>query len=230
MRDVYSLEFPAVNVSERSNDISPEVLLLCSVIYAFVVSSANYAGTFIICALFPAVCLVYHRIKLIKINIFNIIMIITLALTWPDFLEGIITGLIIALRVNMIYIVFASIVFPLGLAKIYAALFWLPEKLRILIVLTLRGIYILHDRLNTAITAVKLRAPGIHGVMKFRVFAYILGSVLLQGYTRSERMMLAIECRGGFAGFSQSERSGLTGRDMAIFVIFMLYIGVMLYA
>ena len=228
MRDAYTLEFPAVNITERNNDTAPEVLLACSVIYAFAVS----CGSLITAMILPAICLITRKADLkalVKLNMINAVMIITIALTWPVFSDGIITGSVIALRVNMIYIVFASLVFPMGIAKIYSALYWLPEKLRILIILTLRGIYILHERIDTAITAVKLRAPELKGNMKLKVIAYIFASVLLQGADRSERMMLAIECRGGFAGFTQSEHSGLTGRDITICVVFSVYIIAVLF-
>ena len=229
MRDAYTLEFPAVGVREGKGETAPEVLLACSVIYAFAVSW----GSLIYAAVLPLMCLIVCRTNLkalLKLNIINAVMIITTALTWPDFSEGLMTGIIIALRVNMVYVVFASLVFPLGIAKIYGALSFLPSKLRVLIILTLRGIYILHDRLNTAITAVKLRAPDVGGMMRLKLAAYMFASVLLQGSTRSEHMMLAVECRGGFGGFTQSEHRGLTGRDIVICVVFAVYIGAVLYA
>lgn len=150
---------------------------------------------------------------LLRLNIFNIIAVITLALTWPNVLDGIMMGLLIALRVNMIYIALAALVFPLGFAGMYQALllFRLPEKLRVLLLLTLRGIFILKDRFDSALISLKLRAPK----MKIQSFTYVTGSVLLQAAARSERMERAIKCRGGFGGFNaiMSEESGIRNEN-----------------
>ena len=185
-------------------------------------------GALLFASVLPVLCMFRHNTSikaLVKLNIINAVMIITMALTWPVFSEGITAGMIIALRVNMIYIVFASVVFPLGTAKIYSALcsMGIPEKLRVLMLLTFRGIFILHDRLNTALVSVKLRAPALRGTMKLKVIAYVFASVLLQGAGRSERMMTAAECRGGFGGFSQAERHELSRKDIALCAVMTAY-------
>ena len=110
-------------------------------------------------------------------------------------------GISIALRMNVIYIICAIFIFPLGVSGIYKILVFLhcPEKLRVLIILTLRGIYILRERFDAALISAKLRAPKL----TLKTFAYITGSVLLQSSRRSEKMLQAINSRGGFGGFIQ---------------------------
>ena len=227
MRDTYTLEFPITANTTAITDTAPEVNVLCSVLYALAVSMSVKPVSLLLASVMPILCMFIHNNPgmkaLMKLNMINAIMIITMALTWPVFSEGIITGIITALRVNMIYIVFASLVFPLGMAKIYSAMYCLPEKLRILIILTLRGIYILHDRLNTALISVRLRAPALNGMMKLKVIAYIFASVLLQASDKSERMIIAAECRGGFAGFSQSEHNSLSRKDIALCAVMSVY-------
>ena len=141
---------------------------------------------------------------LLHLNIINIIIIITLALTWPVLSEGILAGLLIDLRVNIIYIIFASLIFPMGFSGVYEVLLFLkvPEKLRILILLTFRGIYILKERFDAALISLMLRAPGLKNFAKLKAFTFITGSVLLQASNRSEKMERAIKCRGGFKGFN----------------------------
>ena len=187
------------------------IFALC---YAFAVSVSGSAYALLAAAVLPVVLVCRRKLSLSplrRLNMINLAVIITLALTWPVMTEGIIAGIVIALRVNMIYIVFAALVFPQGLSAIYGLP--LPEKLRVLFILTVRGINILRERLDTAMISASLRAPDAGLFMRLKIFAYVLGSVLLQGAAKSERMMIAVEIRGGFSGFAVPEREELTFRD-----------------
>ena len=216
MRDAYTFGLPAVRlaVDSRTGEISPEVITWSAVVYAMAVSVSREYSALAAGSVLPVILLFRHKIPLLKINIMNLVMIITMALTWPDVSEGLIMGTVTALRVNMIYIVFAGVVFPLGMSAVYSLR--LPEKLRVMVILTLRGIFILSERMEKALISVKLRAPNVKGMMKLKVFAYVLGSVLLKSADHSERMMLAVETRGGFGGFAVSENRRLSMRDMVL--------------
>ena len=155
----------------------------------------------------------------IKINLINLIMIITITLTWPNYYEGFTKGMLIALRVNMIYIVFVEYSEGIYDALIYLRL---PEKLRVLIILTLRGIYILKERFDTALISVKLRAKKLN----LKTFSYITGSVLLQSSQRSEKILQAIELRGGFKGFIRSKNE----KPKLIFMLYPIAIIILNYA
>ena len=146
-------------------------------------------------------------------------MIITLTLTWPNFNDGIIKGVLIALRVNMIYVVFVEYAEGIYDALIYLRL---PEKLRILIILTLRGIFVLRERFDTALISVKLRAKKLN----LKTFAYITGSVLLQSSQRSEKILQAINLRGGFNGFMRSKNE----KPNLIFMLYPIAIIILNYA
>lgn len=222
------MNLESISESHSHSDISPEVLLSCSVVYALAVSLSDSFYALMLASVIPILILTTKRLtlsSLVKLNVFNLIMIITIAFTWPGLKAGIIKGMIIVLRVNMIYIFFASMIYPLGYAGIFSALNSLniPEKLRILLLLTLRGIFIMHERFSSALISLKLRAPSLHGLMKFRTFAYITASVLIQSSERSERMMRAIQCRGGFKGFIQTENERMRMRDVILLVCFMIY-------
>lgn len=215
------------------NNFAPESLLLSALVYALAVSLSNKFSALALASILPVVIMCVKKFNLsslLKLNVINLLMIITLALTWPSFLGGVKMGMLITLRLNMIYIIFAVIIFPLGITGIYEALCALrvPEKLRVLIILTLRGIFILHERLETALISVKLRAPNLKGIMKLKTFASILASVLLQSSSHSEKIMQAVILRGGFGGFSQSERESIRLRDMLVIVSFMLYSAVVI--
>ncbi|MBR1486144.1 MAG: hypothetical protein IJ597_02685, partial [Synergistaceae bacterium] len=102
-----------------------------------------------------------------------------------------------------------------GISGIYKALVFLhvPEKLRILILLTMRGIFILKERFESALISLKLRAPRQKNFAKLKSFTYVTGSVLLQAADRSERIERAIKCRGGFKGFNSIRNENLEVRN-----------------
>ena len=232
-RDIYALELPRENVSE--NALNPSAILISSIIYAISVTASSNIYSLFTASILPAIFI--KRITpsaLEKINVINAVMILTLAVTWPDFYAGLIKGVIIALRVNMIYVAFSAMVYPLGVTGMYEALSGLgvPEKLRVMILLTLRGINILRERYETSIISVKLRAPEINGLMRLKIFAYMAGNIILQSSLRSENMMKAVKCRGGFGGF-RYETAGIKMRDIFCVIGFCAYgiiIAVMNYA
>lgn len=215
----YTLEFPR-EVQAPSTSHSPSAVIISVVIYALAVSVSMTSQALALSAVFPAFLILRQRFspsRLRAVNIAASLMVLTLALTWPDAREGFVRGMVILLRVNMICAVFGGMVQPLGTGGMYEALCVLhvPEKLRVLMVLTLRGIYTLRERYESAIISVRLRAPSLSGAMRLKVFAHIMGMILLQSSARSENMMRAVKCRGGFGGFLQAGKSAMTGRDWA---------------
>ena len=236
-RTAYTLEIlrEALTVSTKH---SPASALLSAVIYALAVSVSNTLPALVIASILPVTILAAKRFplsRLVNINIFNLVMILTLALTWPDFVDGLIMGVVIALRVNMIFVAFGAMVYPLGVSGMYEAMSSLrvPVKLRMLAILTMRGVNILRESFETAIISVRLRAPKIRGIMRLKVFAYMTGTVLLQSFLRSENMMRAVKCRGGFGGFIQTENESLSAWDIAMvagFTVYGVMIAVMNYA
>ena len=194
-------------MAEEGRSGIPVMMIFCSMCYALAVSVSSSPKALLAASILPAILLCLKKFplsNLLKLNIFNAVMIITLALTWRGVHEGLVMGLVIALRVNMIYVVFAALVLPLGVGAVYSLP--MPEKLRVLVILTVRGIFILRDSLDSALLSAKLRAPNARLMMRLKIFAYVLGSVLIRSSGRSERMMLAIESRGGFGGFMQTGR------------------------
>lgn len=184
------------------------VILFLSLSYAIFVSLSSSAISLFAASLLPLIFLLTKKFspaRLLKVNIVNLIVIFSLTITWPDSLEGFQTGVKIALRVNMILIFFGAVLYPLGISGIRKALFALgvPEKMRVLMILTLRGIEILEESYRTALTSVRLRAPELRGMMRLKVFASVLGTVLLTSLERSEEISRAVKCRGGFGGFNQ---------------------------
>ena len=227
--NIYTLEIPAEYETVSSKNHSSVAILLSSLSYALAVSLSKSEVSIFAASLMPLMFLLTKRFavsRLSHVNIVNIIMIFTLSLTWPDSLDGLKMGIIIALRVNMIFVCFGTLLYPVGISGMTEALCALgvPEKIRVLMILTLRGIEILGERYRAAIVSVRLRAPELRGFLRLKVFASILGSVLLQSLDHSEEIARAVKCRGGFGGFNQKESErGLTLRDMLYIFCFMIY-------
>ena len=204
------------------------MLLPCALIYSLAVSLSDSPFSLSLAALLP-LCLVLRSPEivrsLVKVNAFSLVLIMTLALTWPDFRDGVMMGIVITARLNMIYIVFGELVRFLGVTGIYAGLVMLrvPEKLRVLLLLTLRGVNIMRERLDAALISLRLRGPELSGIMRLKTFAYVVSNVLLQSASRSDRMSQAITCRGGFGGFHQTEAGILNSRDIINLTFFMIY-------
>ena len=197
-------------------------MFIFALFYSFAVSISDKYYSLILASILPLIFLFKDKKifqPLTKINFINIIMIITLTLTWPNYYEGFIKGMLIALRVTMIYIVFVEYSEGIYDALIYLRL---PEKLRVLIILTLRGIFILKERFDTALISVKLRAKKLN----LKTFSYITGSVLLQSSQRSEKILQAIELRGGFNGFIRSKNE----KPKLIFMLYPIAIIILNYA
>ena len=227
-RDIYSLETPRENLS-TSAERNPAIILTSSLLYALAVTLSTNIYSLLTASILPARLI--NRVKLsalAKLNLINALMILTLTLTWPDLYAGFIMGVIISLRVNMICIAFSAMVYPLGTSGIYEALcvMRVPEKLRVMIILTLRGINILRERYESAIISVRLRAPNIRGLMRLKIFAAMMGMILLQSHERSDNMMKSVKCRGGFAGFIQSETRWVSFVDVVYILTFVVYISI----
>lgn len=226
--NTYTLEFSGENINAVKHSYSPSAILISVLCYSISVSISTSIYALIIASFLPFKLIFEKKIffhNLSKLNLINIFMIITLSLTWPEIKSGFLTGILIAVRINMIYIAFTAVIYPLGTSGMYNALCGLgvPEKMRVLIILTLRGIYIMYERLEAALISVKLRTSNLHGIMKLRVFAYLTASVLLQSSIRSENIMRSVKCKGGFNGFNQYENKGITAADTAFIFIFILY-------
>ena len=227
-RDVYSLETPRENLSQ-SAERNPAAVLISSLLYALAVTLSANTYSLLIASILPVRFITRVKLSaLAKLNLINALMILTLTLTWSDLYAGFIMGVIISLRVNMIYVAFSAMVYPFGTSGMYEALcvMRVPEKLRVMIILTLRGINILCERYESAIISVKLRAPDIRGLMRLKIFAAMMGMILLQSLERSDNMMKAVKCRGGFAGFIQSGTRGVSFGDVVYILTFVVYISI----
>ena len=140
---------------------------------------------------------------LFRLNVIGFVTAVLLAVTYPDFADGARKGAVLIARLNIISVTVLRLIVAMGPGRLNAALSYLgvPEKFRIILLLTQRGIFILAERMDAALRSVRLRAPRMKLNMKLKVFAGVTTSSLVHGADRSERMAMAIACRGGIKGF-----------------------------
>jgi cobalt/nickel transport system permease protein len=125
---------------------------------------------------------------------------------WGAFsMPGLHLALLVTCKLNLISVTLIRMVAELGMGRIDNVLgdFRLPEKLRVLLLLTMRYVLLLMDRVATMIRAIRLRAPELRGRRLCVAFGCMLGTTLIHSSDRAERSMLAMRCRGGMAGFAQ---------------------------
>jgi energy-coupling factor transporter transmembrane protein EcfT len=156
---------------------------------------------------------------LARVNAVTVFVWLLLPLTVPGvsgervagvfFVEGLRLALLTTCRLNLISVVLIRMAAALGVERIDSVLGALrvSEKMRVLLLLTARYIFLLTDRVVTMTRAIRLRAPELRGGRMCAAFACMLGTTLVHSSDRAERSMLAMRCRAGsdtsLRGFSQ---------------------------
>jgi energy-coupling factor transporter transmembrane protein EcfT len=144
--------------------------------------------------------------NLLHVNALTIAVWLVLPLTAPSgWLAGLELAFLVTCKLNLISVTLIRMVAELGIEQIDSVLIWcrVSEKMRVLLLLTARYVFLLRDRLGTMTRAIRLRAPGLRGKPLYAAFACMLGTTLIHSSDRAERSMLALNCRGGMKGFSQ---------------------------
>ncbi len=214
-------------IPSRLDYLDPRTRVACAVIFAVFLASADSFIALALGAIIPAALLILllldkkgciHELlrALRPVNKMGLMVCLLLPLTAGGerigrifSVEGIRLALMIFCKLNLISVVIFPMVIFLGTVSLTNVMtsFRLPEKLRTLILLTLRCILLLTERIETMTRAVMLRAPEIKGLSACRAIAYMTGTTLLHSSDRAERTVLALQCRGGIGGFSQVNES-----------------------
>lgn len=226
----------------RLDRFDPRGRMLCALALAFVLASVGSFPALFCGAPLPLLLLFLDdsktlRGELVRLNLFGGVIALLLVLTYPgERFWGIFSGPglrfagLVLIKLNLISVLLSRMILALGVERADNALLRLgvSEKLRILMLLSARCIFILAEGAGTMVRAVSLRAPGLRGLPMCRTFACVLGTTLLHGSERAERTMLAIRCRGGMAGFSQCPPMSWRGGDTLLCLLFGLNVAVVL--
>ncbi len=148
--------------------------------------------------------------RLLTLNLFNLLLFLILPFTvtgTPQFQVGNLIGsdtglqqaIEITLKTNTILLwltVLLSTIDNITLAHVLRY-FYVPDKLILLLLFTLRYIEVLYQEYLRLRQAMKIRAfvPRANR-HTYRCFAYLIGMLLVKSLDRSERIMAAMKCRG----------------------------------
>jgi cobalt/nickel transport system permease protein len=166
---------------------------------------------------------------LLHVNAVTLFVWVVLPLTTPGervfglFSEpGLRLALLVTCKLNLISVTLIRMVAELGMGRIDNVLgdFRIPEKMRVLLLLTLRYTLLLMERVAAMTRAIRLRAPSLRGKRLCSAFGCMLGTTLIHSSDRAERSMLAMRCRGGMAGFSQCCPMTWRARDTLLCAFF----------
>jgi cobalt/nickel transport system permease protein len=167
--------------------------------------------------------------KLVHINSVTIFVWLILPLTAPDgWIKGLWLAFLFTCKLNLISVTLIRMVAELGMEGIDNALlyFRVPEKMRILLLLTTRYVFLLQDRLSAMTRAIRLRGPELRGKFLYKTFACMLGTTLIHSSDKAERSMLALRCRGGMGGFVQCRPLNWRWQDTLLCVFFVANVAV----
>lgn len=207
--------------------------IISALILAVNISRLNFNFNNLILITLIALALLWPVPKiLLHLNLAGLLMLALMTLSFANFKSGFQAGLIMILKLNFISIIFLKLIAAMGVSKIHAALYYLRlnNKLRVLIILTLRGIFILVNRFVCALRAASLRARNIKGLkLRLKIFACVLASALVQSVKLSDRINIAINLRGQASqglelkGFNQAEKLSWRPCDSLLIIFALTY-------
>ena len=207
--------------------------IISALILAVNISRLNFNFNNLILITLIALALLWPVPKiLLHLNLAGLFMLALMTLSFANFKSGFQAGLIMLAKLNFISIIFLKLIAAMGVGKVHAALYYLRlnNKLRVLIILTLRGIFILVNRFICALRAASLRARNIKGLkLRLKIFACVLASALVQSVKLSDRINIAINLRGQASqglelkGFNQAEKLSWRTCDSLLIIFVSTY-------
>lgn len=201
----------------RLDVFDPRCRIVCALCLAAALASVRSFAGLATGIVIPLILLAVDEFKplartLIHLNGVSVFVCILLPLTFPGervwgifSTDGLRMALLVTAKLNLISVVLIRMVAALGMGRIDNVLgdFHIPEKMRVLLLLTMRYVLLLAERVATMTRAIFLRAPDLRGKRMCHTFACMLGTTLIHSSDRAERSMLAMQCRGGMKGFLQ---------------------------
>ncbi|MDR0647742.1 MAG: energy-coupling factor transporter transmembrane protein EcfT [Synergistaceae bacterium] len=223
----------------RLDALDARCRVVCAFFTAFLLASLRDTASLLAASLLPAMLLCVDGLRgaedlarrLLPLNGVSVLVVLFLPLTYPGervfylFSErGLFMSFIIIWKLNLISAVLLKLVASMGMTRLSGALEGLgvPLKLRSLLLLTTRCVFLLGERFSTICRALDLRAGDASGFPVCRAFAYMVGTTLIHSSDRAERSVLAIGCRGGLSGFAGLASSRWTWREPAFCLLFVI--------
>jgi cobalt/nickel transport system permease protein len=191
--------------------------MLCALLLSLVLASLQSLPGLLVGSIIPFLLLFAGDLRelakaLAHVNTVTIFTWLLLPLTTPGpriggifSVPGLYLALLVTYKLNLISVTLIRMVVELGVGRIDNVLgdLRIPQKMRVLLLLTMRYALLLMERIAMMTRAIRLRAPALRGRRMCSAYACMLGTTLIHSSDRAERSMMAMRCRGGLAGFSQ---------------------------
>ncbi len=228
--------------------LDPRIKFITAIPYIFIIAVMNGLKGPLLALVFSALMIFIGRInlrklfgRLIVVNAFIFILWIFIPFSYPGEIifsigslqvsrEGLLYVLSITLKANAI--VFATIailgtseVFSLAHALIHLKI---PRKLVHLFFFFYRYISVLHEEYMRLKRAMHIRAfrakTNIH---TYKTYAYLVGMLIVRSYDRSQRIYMAMLCRGFNGNFPIISHFNLKTIDIYFSIVIMFIIFLM---
>jgi len=195
----------------------PRVKVLIALLFIFILATTQHPLTLgmgfgcailmIWLAQLPVIPLLQ---RIFALNLFNLLLFLILpfAVTGTPLLQfgnlvgsdvGLQQAFEITIKTNAILLWLTALLSTIDTLTLSHVLrhFYVPDKLILLLLFTLRYIEVLHQEYLRLRQAMKIRAfvPRANR-HTYRSFAYLIGMLLVKSLDRSERIMAAMKCRG----------------------------------
>jgi energy-coupling factor transporter transmembrane protein EcfT len=205
----------------RMDAIDPRCRIICAFCTALAVASLKGAPALAAGSMLPLFLLFLDgrggvpslAKKLSSANKAGLLVALFLPITYPGdrvllffSAEGVKTALFVIWKLNIVSVVILKMVASMGVARINDALGGLrfPVKLRALLLLTMRFVFLLAERMAAMDRAAGLRSRNARGLGAYKTYACMVGTTLVHSADRAERSSFAMDCRGGISGFGRS--------------------------
>jgi cobalt/nickel transport system permease protein len=160
--------------------------------------------------------------RLLPVNLLTLTLWLTLPL--GRFLAGetggigaALTGaLTYTLRINAAALLYMVTAAPLGAGGLASALVKLrcPDKLAVLFLLTYRYVFVLYQRVFTAVLSMRLRRPPRAAPGQWRAYAAVFAAALISAVIRSRNIGKALRVRGFDGAFPLTRTFALKPSDI----------------
>nr|WP_321457544.1 cobalt ECF transporter T component CbiQ [uncultured Cohaesibacter sp.] len=149
----------------------------------------------------------------------------------PASYEGFLQALVILLRANAIVMASLALMATIDAVTFGHALANLrvPERLVHLLLFTVRYVEVLHAEYRRLRTAMKCRAfAPKNSLHTYKSVGYLVGMLMIRSFERSERILMAMKCRGFNGQFHLLKEFSFSKRDFAFALFSILFMSLLL--
>ncbi len=214
--------------------LDPRVRIVAAAVFAIILALGHNFGALLFglalagaLAILARLPLAFAARRLLALNLFIALLALTLPASTPGETvgqvfnltlsrEGFLLAGTIALKSNAILLAGMALVSTIETVRLSHALrrLWLPAKLTQLLFLTVRYADVIQREYQSLANGLKVRAFRLRlNWHSLRTIGYVVGTLLLRSFSRSERIMAAMKCRGFHGEFYTLDTLALAWRD-----------------